>query len=82
MVAAGIGVFVLAVEAVAATGAHPTPKHAQKHPAASRRNCFIVTSEYASTLVIAAKKSKIVLENSDLFYPSDQRDASSRIGMR
>lgn len=70
MVAAGIEVFVLAVEAVAATGAHPTPKHAQKHPAASSRNCFIVTPEYASTPFIAAKKSKIVLEDSDRSYPS------------
>jgi hypothetical protein len=55
--------FDFAVEAVAATGAHPTPKHAQRHPAASNRNCFIVRSEYASAHFIAAKKSKFVLED-------------------
>jgi hypothetical protein len=52
----------LAVEAVAATGAHPTLKHAQRDPAASKRSCFIVSSEYASALAAAAKKCNRDLE--------------------
>jgi hypothetical protein len=54
------GTGVTEVEAVAATGAHPTQKHAQRQATARKRNCFIVPSEYASRRNTAPKKSHVV----------------------
>jgi hypothetical protein len=51
------------VEAVAATGAHPTLKDAQKKPAASKRSCLIVPPAYTRFWrITAAKKGVTVIE--------------------
>ena len=52
------GAGLTAVEAVAATGAHPTQKHAQRHPPASKRSCFIVPSGYAPWSNTTSKKNR------------------------
>jgi hypothetical protein len=51
-----------AVEAVAATGAHPRPKDAQIQPAASKRSCLIVPPAYTRLGAIQQQKGVTVIE--------------------